>query len=143
MRISRKQMDEEIGGEFLAELRVRAYRHPYGVEFALSDGQRFLKLNGCNCDGFRDGKEDVARVMHDGAVLDSKFEVERLSSALMLLCGERVPLPVCWDECSKMVKDMRRSEAAAVFNKFSVLEERPRLPEWEVETGEQDPGAEG
>ena len=141
-RITREQLDREIGGEFVGERHVRVYQHPYGAEVVFDNGRRFLKLNKCNCGDFKDGRAVVAQVIHEALVAQTKNCVAALSSVLRLVCGEAVPAPADWDSCADVLKEMRITEAGAVFDNYEVFEEMPALPSWEEVTivEEQDQG---
>ena len=128
---TREELDKQIGGEFQGEWRVRAYLHPYGIELVFSDGRRLLKLNKCNCGDFKDGRAKVARIIHEALVAQTTNSVAALSSLLRLVCGEAVPTPTGWDDCSDVLKEMRIAEAGAVFDNYEIFEERPALPSWE------------
>ena len=133
-RITLEQLDGEIGGEFQGELRVRVYLHPYGMSFVFNNGRRLLKLNKCNVGDFKDGRLEMARVIHESLVRQTKNNIASLSSVLRLVCGEAVPAPTVWDGCADILKEMRLAEAGAVFDNYEVFEERPALPSWEEVT---------
>lgn len=141
-KITREELDDWIGGVFIGEQRVRVYLHPYGREMVFDSGERLLKLNKCNSGDYEDGREVVARVIHESIVEQIKIKVAVFSSFLRLVCGEAVPAPANWESSSDVLREIRLAEATAVFDNYEVFERKPCLPAWDKGIGadEEDEG---
>ncbi|MCQ4813546.1 hypothetical protein [Cloacibacillus evryensis] len=143
-RITREQLDREVDKKFIGEWRVRIYQNAYGMELVFCDGRRFLKL--CRDTPFVDinltsGVDELAGVMQNFLVQHTMPKLSEASKMMRLVSGEDVPSSADWNaRRGSALCQIRRAEAEAVFNKYCVLKELEKLPEWEdvIRSEEQD-----
>lgn len=121
-KITKEQLDKEIGGEFYGEGLYRVYGHggSYRLEIAFSNGARLLKVEAGSSNEEDSGINYLARIMQDRLVESTNSVTKMLLERLALVCGESIPVPELWEDCGEAVKEIRRVCALAILENFEV-----------------------